>query len=1562
MENVQHALSHGPRECVRRVQFGLLDADTIERLSVCEVKEAVIYSRGAPAPNGCMDPRLGSIDRRLHCATCGNDVRTCCGHIGRIDLPVACFNVGYLEHTRKILQTVCIACQRLCWDPADERVQAVINGRTTGRHRLGAVYKLCRPRTTCARCAAPRGIVQRVALTYRIEYAPTALLELDDAEAAFYTQPLHAEVVRSVFQFIPPDEQRQLGFRIEHARPVDMIVTRLVVPPAIIRPAISASEGSRARGQDDLTVKLQEINKRCIEIRNHMRAHHWDRHSIPPEALDRIARLQFDVATLVANIRGMRPSTMRSGIPLKSVTDRLKGKEGRFRANLMGKRVDQSARSVISPDPTLDLDEVGVPPAIALTLTISDRVTVHNLQKMRARVAVGAGQLAGAEALTLRDGKCVQLAYVRSLAALEVVPGCIVERYLQDGDRVIFNRQPTLHKMGMMAHRVRVMPGDTFRLNLSCTTPYNADFDGDEMNLHVPQSLAAISEAREIMGVAKQIVAPQANKPCIGLVQDTLLGTYLMTAPDVFIDRAGVMQLLMQLKHPAEKDLLKMIPRPAILRPRELWTGSQIFSLLLPRGLSMGAPLKQLGTLGSEAARIDDGRLVHGRLSKQHVGTSAGGVVHLLYLDFDDETAARFLSEAQRLVNHWLMAQGFSIGIRDCMRPEAARLQVAEYVELASRHVDAITEAAAAAGSAASASEVEDAIQDVLTRVLGAAGGIVAQHVAGSCLDATIRAGSKGNPINIAQIAGCVGQQCVEGRRIDPPAPATRSLPCFDHSDMSGASRGFVRSPYVDGLTPDEYFFHAMGGREGLVDTAVKTARTGYIQRRLVKGMESLSVASDGSVRNASNGVVEFVYGSDGFDATWIERQPCAALDLADAELALRCPGAAELAWVVDVRSRVRAAMLKGSVGTLVPHVFVPVPAARLLEQCRAGRRYDADDDDLGLPADLLPSQFARATWLECRALCCAGGVGCAGLELLLAYEWRAEAVSGLSPAARAWLRREAVRRTARARISQGEMVGCIAAQSIGEPTTQMTLNTFHLAGVGSKNVTQGVPRIQELIDVTRKIKKPLATVHLVNPTPERCAEFIRSLPGIRLTEVVRARRVESLEAADADATEARRLYGLAFPEVQRADDESAGAVVLVLDLDMRRMREHALVPADVKRALDRLYNAERRLLEVVTSDACARRWSVHLRLLGDVRDMAQRLPAEQSAGFHVHLLQRVGDFVVDATPIGGVKGVSEATSREVTRRVVGPDGAAVDRRELVVDAAGVVAAGSTPGERPGAALAKLLALEGVDATRTVSNDVTEVHAVLGIEAAATTLACELSETLGYDGRYINVRHVTTVVNTMTCRGFLMQLSRHGINRVETGPLVRCSFEETVDTLFDAAAFGEYDDVQGVTVSLMLGQLCPIGTGTMDVVDAADRTPERRVVHSRYRVRAAVSKEARPRVVHSRMAYQHRCDDGHRVPTLAMCRPAELGGPARKRARAADELVFGAAGALDLPFIQQPGADDDVDGGSAASGTPAAGPHGPHESAGAGVDSRPEFVLGRVGIAAWLAGLRATQG
>jgi DNA-directed RNA polymerase II subunit RPB1 len=447
-------------------------------------------------------------------------------------------------------------------------------------------------------------------------------------------------------------------------------------------------------------------------------------------------------------------------------------------------------------------------------------------------------------------------------------------------------------------------------------------------------------------------------------------------------------------------------------------------------------------------------------------------------------------------------------------------------------------------------------------------------------------------------------------------------------------------------------------------------------------------------------------------------------------------------------------------------------------------------------------------------------------------------------------------------------------------------------------NVTRGLPRITELVDVAKTIKMPVTTVYLADQT--ETAEFVERVPGLQLTSIVSSRRIEWAEPA-VSMTPAHQptldLYRMVFSHDVEQDDGRGSGVVLVLDLNAGLMHAHGLVPSDVKRAMDRLYNgAPPRLVEVVASDSSSTAWWVRVRMLGEIVAMRARGPAEHGAQLEQHIVQRVGDYLVDRTIVSGVTGVTAASVREIRSRVVDANGGAVEQTTHVIDAAG-------------RALASILTMPGVDVVRTTSNDVPEVHAVLGIEAAAQCLAEELSQTLGFDGRYINARHVTTVVNTMTCRGFLMQLSRHGINRVETGPLVRCSFEETIDTLFDAAAFGEYDDVVGVTPNVMLGQLCPIGTGIMDILEVQGpvKTARSAVVHSRYRppdsVTLTPTDRRRQTVVHSRMSYQLRADDSAGiVRALTMCRDVPVSSePPAKRQR---PTAMVESSAMDLPYLQ----------------------------------------------------------
>jgi DNA-directed RNA polymerase II subunit RPB1 len=449
--------------------------------------------------------------------------------------------------------------------------------------------------------------------------------------------------------------------------------------------------------------------------------------------------------------------------------------------------------------------------------------------------------------------------------------GYVVERHLQDGDLVLFNRQPSLHKMSMMGHRAKVMPYSTFRLNLSVTTPYNADFDGDEMNLHLPQSLQTKSELQENMMVSKNIISAQANKPVMGIVQDTLLGSSKLTRRDVFVDKPFFMNILMWLKEFDGK-----IPTPAILKPQALWTGKQVFSTILPlvnltRNSSTYDSDKTDDDIRHDDTKviIDQGELICGICDKQTLGTGGGSLIHTIFMEHGSEATRIFLDRTQQIVNNWLIQRGFSIGIGDAIADtvtldkieatiSAARDKVMDLI-LKSRNSNLDKEPGMNL-----IQSFESSVNRVLNKARDDAGSSAQKSLkVNNNVKAMVTAGSKGNNLNISQIMACVGQQNVEGKRI-PYGFKKRTLPHFTQDDHGHESRGFVRNSYLRGLTPQEFFFHTMGGREGLIDTAVKTSETGYIQRRLMKSMEDIMVKYDGTIRDATGNIIQFLYGEDG--------------------------------------------------------------------------------------------------------------------------------------------------------------------------------------------------------------------------------------------------------------------------------------------------------------------------------------------------------------------------------------------------------------------------------------------------------------------------------------------------------------------------------------------------------------------------------------------------------------------------------------------------------------------------------------------------------------------------
>ncbi|KAF7426730.1 DNA-directed RNA polymerase II subunit rpb1 [Pleurotus ostreatus] len=659
--------------------------------------------------------------------------------------------------------------------------------------------------------------------------------------------------VYTTFKKMTDSDLQIIGLSEEYARPEWMILTVMPVPQPPVRPSIAVDRGAM-RSEDDLTYKLGDIIKVSANVRS------CEQEGAPAHVISEFEQLlQFHVATYMDNdIAGIPQALQKSGRPVKAIRARLKGKEGRLPGNLMGKRVDFSGRTVISGDPNLELDEVGVPKSIAMNLTSPERVTPFNISYLQELVRNGPTTYPGAWYVVRDTGERIDLRYNKRADAF-LQYGWIVERHLKDGDYVLFNRQPSLHKMSMMSHQVKLMPYSMFRLNLSVTPPYNADFDGDEMNMQL---------------------SPQANKSVMGIVQDTLCGIRKLTLRDTFMDWNAVQNILLWVP-----DWDGIVPIPAIIKPKPMWTGKQILSLAIPRGINIFPAAEPISSnpVFDDGMCIENGEIAWGIVEKKTVGASQGGLVHVVFREKGPEGARA------KVVNYWLFHNGFSIGIGDTIADAKTMAFITQTIASHKAKVAAITERATIDElKAAPGMTIRESFESQVERQLNLACDTSGQYAQKNLKEDNnvkqmVVAGSKGSFINISQMSVCVGQQSVEGRRI-PFGFHHRTLPHFTKDDFSPEARGFVENSYLRGLTPQEFFFHAMAGREGLIDTAVKTAETGYIQCRLVKALEDVQVCYDGTVRNSLGDLIQFVYGEDGMDGAFIEKQNIATFGVNHAQ------------------------------------------------------------------------------------------------------------------------------------------------------------------------------------------------------------------------------------------------------------------------------------------------------------------------------------------------------------------------------------------------------------------------------------------------------------------------------------------------------------------------------------------------------------------------------------------------------------------------------------------------------------------------------------------------------
>ncbi|KAG9291493.1 hypothetical protein G9A89_021912 [Geosiphon pyriformis] len=1279
---------------IKHIQFGVLSPNDIIKNAEIEVTQRDLYNDDrTPVEHGVLDGRLGSsgarFDDETECETCRVINKLCIGHFGYIKLVVPIFHIGYFKAVLTILQNICKQCSRVLLTENERRpylskLRKPKIERNLRKTIARSISAQCKKVVECPHCAAFNGLVKKcggmkiIHEKYKNKKAEkeqkqfratfeTAALLLPEVKTHYNKaqEDLHPLKVLRLFQNISGEDCELLGLDPDHGRPELYLWQVIPVPPTVIRPSVPQENAST---EDDLTVKLSEIIFANAFLKSAL-----DRGATATQFMEQWEFMQLSAAMYInSDLPGIpNKNNSKSSKPIRGLCQRLKGKQGRFRGNLSGKRVDFTGRTVISPDPNLRIDEVAIPSLVAMKLTYPERVNQHNIKKLRKCILRGPNEPNGAILVFLgsNGGKRTLKYGNREFVARELTIGDIVERHLEDGDVVLFNRQPSLHKLSIMAHYVKVKPGRTFRFNECVCNPYNADFDGDEMNLHVPQTEEARAEAIELMGVKNNLVTPRNGEPIIAAIQDFITASYLLSRKDVFYDRSQFVQIC---SYMGDALLQVDVPPPTILKPLRLWTGKQIFNVLM-RPNKRSPVLVNLDTKGRSFQKkegripelcpnegyvvIRNSEFVCGVIDKSLVGDgNKHSLFYTILRDYGPEEAASAMNRLSKLCSRWLANQGFSIGINDVMPGEELRAKKENLIEVANKSCDELIESSKNGKlenqpGCNEEQTLEAKISGVLSKVRDDAGQICSN-------------------INVSQMVACVGQQIISGSRI-PDGFQDRSLPHFLKHSKTPAARGFVRNSFFSGMTPTEFLFHAVSGREGLVDTAVKTAETGYMQRRLMKALEDLAIHYDLSVRNSSGTLVQFCYGDDGLDPTYLEgevhpvdlpRNLQHALGLIPqnddalllpheikkiARRELESPKFTKLCTVNFINSTndfIQKQLVDNLVELHQKYSLDPLGDPKIL----------ATQNDYNLSSNSDPTTLDGPHGIH--------RMWDTIVDRLLSITEKHQLFSPIFL------------------LSIGTAVGALGAQSIGEPGTQMTLKTFHFAGVASMNITLGVPRIKEIINASKIISTPIITCKLVSDDNVTAARIVKA----RLETTYLGEVAKSIE------------------EVYKAEES-----FLTITLDLEAIQKLQLETTIYQIAQAIVKTRKLKLLEKNV---------VVLKAEGntETNQIIIQAPQDQEGTIYYKL-----QVLRRALPKVIVKGIPT-----VTRAVISED--VGNKKQLLVEGYG---------------LQEVMTTEGIIGIETTSNNINEVQKYLGIEAARNTIINEIQYTMKIHGMSIDPRH-----------------------------------------------------------------------------------------------------------------------------------------------------------------------------------------------------------------------------
>jgi DNA-directed RNA polymerase II subunit RPB1 len=1442
---------------ITRIEFKMLDNNFVLKMSALGkdtkgVSVADLYDNLEPKKDGLIDARMGTTDYGTPCDTCGLDFNLCVGHFGHIVLAEPVFHIGYLNYLKKILSCICLRCSKILSSGKKDDEEEMIKMLKihSGKYRLSETKNKIKNVTKCSKanngCNTPVSVIKldsKKTSGAILLISETTITSSDQEEGIVkkkVIQKLTPDDCYNILKNISDADCMLLGLDPKKCRPESMIYKIFPVSPVQVRPSARTGVTSAMVMEDQLTHKLADIVKANNRV---YREFESNNENSMKYSQDYKHLLQCHVANYVDNESIYIPKCEQKGKLMKSLTSRIKSKHGRVRYNLMGKRVDFSARTVITADPTISINQLGVPIKIAMNLTFPEIVTSANINKLKILVRNGRYIYPGANFVfpisQMQSGRGEQhpidLRFRKDKVDLRI--GDIVERHMIDDDIVLLNRQPTLHKHSMMGHKVKIINNpllNTFRLSVAATGPYNADFDGDEMNIFFPQSKLTQIELEEIVDVKKIIISPSSSNTIIGLVQDGIIGSYTISSPDTKISWKNAMNLL---SYTNFNNFDKVTKKD--------YNGLELMSFIIPNNINVTRYSLDL------PFRIKHGILTEGRLSKETMSTKSNNIIQYIWDEYGPGETQKFIDDSQRLINNYNLLRGFTVGINDIYAGKDYLNDVSKIIESKDVKIRHLITEYENNPDLMSEHLLEVAIFSTLNPIREDVSKLIMEKLDDTNnFNVMIKSGAKGKEVNMGQICGCVGLQAFQQKLI-PKIYNNRTLPYFFENDDTLESRGMIKRSYSAGMEVHEFFYHNMTGREGLIDTAIKTSESGYIQRRLIKSMEDAMIRYDCTVRTANNTILQFIYGDSGLDSTNQYKYKFKLMEMGnkqiesiykftDSEISKfknysKIDNNKYYDKIIIMRNSLRENAFKYAMSYLVLDMdyMIPVNFKRLIDNAIN----NTDSTDRPEPhyiineiEKLLKPLYTPLGTMTKKSLANTKSMKYID-DQLSKIAFRYALYDVLAPK-RCILEYKINKKQFDNIISNiiqnynkniaepGEMVGLITAQSLGQPTTQMTLDTFHATGIASVGTTtDGVPRVNELLSISKNIKFPKMTIYFDDDyiTNKTLAHKVASYIEFSTIKDLRNKidvYYDPLPYDKDGIMEQDNVVHTFYSQMNNKNscvhDISTLPWLLRISFDREKLMEKEVTLLDIKTTFCSWW--EKRFTETKTTRKEEKLVLEKISQCGILSNTDYDLNPIIHIRFDLIEFETiiVQDFVHCLIDKIKLKGLNNITKIEevVEKKCLGynnDDQVLEKNMQYWLRSAGIN-------------LYDIRYIKGINIYKTICNDAIAVYDIFGIEAARSILLHEIIAAYGGSGFTINYNHLTILVDIMTSNGNLVSIDRHGMNKLDTDPLSRASFEKTVEQLFTAAVFSEVDHMKGISSRIMAGLVIKGGTGYCDLI------------------------------------------------------------------------------------------------------------------------------------------------